>query len=594
MRPLDELNIKPGLYTIQTDRGADGRWKNGDKVRFHNGLPEKIGGWQKSGANTFTGKCRGISDWQALALTKYIALGTHLKLELWSGGTVYDITPIESTGTLGANPFTTTNGSAVVAVTHVASGRMVGDYVHFSGASAVGGITIDGEYPITTIVDSDHYQITHSVAASSGTTGGGAAVAYQYEIHVGAEHSFYGFGWGAGAYGASTYGTARTISNFLTSARLWSLDQWGEDLIACPRMGGIYLWDTSVGTSSRAAAISGAPATARSIMVSPEGQHLIALGAYSGSADDPLLVRWSSSGDYTVFTADPSNSAGIKRLNTGNEILCGIEGNKEIVIFTDSNLWTMTYTAPAPEVFAFRNVGANGSIRGANAAVEFRGVIYWMGEKNFQSYAGSIETLPCEVWPTVFDDINFVQRAKTFAWVNLAFNEIWWLYCSASSDEIDRYVAYNVDEKTWHFGTIVRTAAIGDSDIYAVPFATGIDGYLYDHETGVDEDGAAMEPFIESGDIEIGAGDYQMQIGMLVPDFKRLTGSVTLTLTAKKYPQDGESQSETNITITSSTKFVNPRIKGRQISLKIASMAIGDDWRGPGTMRIGSKQHGKK
>lgn len=592
MRPLENLNILPGLYSLQTDRGAVRRWKTGDKVRFHNGLPQKIGGWQKASQNTFVGKCRGISDWQALSLAKHIALGTDKKLEIWSGGTVYDITPLRTSGTLAADPIATTNTSTTVTITHASHAQLVGDYVHYSGAAAVGGITISGEYTVVTVVDANSYTITHSAAATSTATGGGAAVAYEYEIHIGAVDSYYGLGWGAGLYGASTYGTARSVSNFLLAARTWTLDQWGEDLIACPRSGGIYRWDTSTGTGTRAAVISQAPTTAKAIMVSPEAQHLLAFGAYDGAADDPLLIRWCSSGDYTSWTAANSNSAGSKRLNTGNEILCGVKGNGEIDVFTDSHLWRMTYVGP-PDVFAFKAIGQNGGIRGPHAVVEMDGIIYWMAEKDFFSYDGSIHVLPCDVWPTVFDDLNFVQRQKTFGFVNRRFGEIWWLYCSADATEIDSYVFYNVADKTWSFGTITRTAAVGDSDVYSSPFAAGTDSYLYDHETTVNADGSALAASLSSGDIEIAEGDYLMQIGALVPDFKTLTGSVTLTLTAKKYPQDSDSQSETSLTVTSSTKFVNPRIKGRQISIQIASSAVDDNWR-LGTLRIGVKPHGKK
>lgn len=599
MLPLTPLNIAPGFFTLKTDRGANGRWKDGDKVRFHNALPQKIGGWQRSGTTTHTGKVRGVTDWQTLAFEKFIGAGSNLKLQLWKGGAIYDITPIRKTvNPMGNNPFATTNGSSTVTVTDVAHGALDGDYVHFSGAAAFNNVTIDGEY-VLTWVDVDHYTITAGTVANATSSGGGAVVVAQYEINVGAEDSTYGLGWGAGPWGSSTWGTPRTLSNFLTMARIWSLDQWGEDLIANPRGAGIYLWDASVGTGTRAAAIAGAPSTARSILVSPEGQHLVALGANSGTADDPLLIRWSSSGDYTSFTASPSNSAGSKRLNTGNEILCGVKGNKEILVFTDSHVWRMAYVGP-PYTFDFKSLGQHGGMRGPNAVVEVNGVLYWMGEKNFYYYDGAVDELPCDVWPTIFDNndpnspgINFVQRAKTFAGFNREFGEIWWLYCSESSTEVDRYVIYNVFEKLWYFGTIARTVYVGDSDIFSTAFAVGTNGYLYDHESGDDSDGAAMTATLDSGDIEIGDGDFLMQIGMLVPDFKVLTGSISLTVTTKKWPHRAATQSKGPYAITSSTEFLNPRIKGRQVSLGFESNAVGDHWR-MGTFRIGLQQHGRK
>lgn len=592
MRPLKDLVILPGLHTLDTDRGESGRWKDGDKVRFRDGLPEKIGGWSKVGNNTFLGICRALLDWMSLSFEKLIALGTHLKLYVTKGGAYFDITPIRSTGTLGANPFQTFNTETRVRVTHVSHGAIVGDFVTYAGAAAVAGITINGEYQITTFIDVDHYEITHSVAANASTTGGGAAVTYAYQINVGAEHSVYGFGWGAGAYGLSTYGTPRIISTFFATARVWSLDQWGEDLIANPRGKAIYLWDTSVGTGTRAAVIAGAPATARSIMVSPLGQHLIAFGAHTGSADDPLLIRWSDSEDYSVFTAAAGNAAGQKRLNTGSEILGGMKGRAEIVAMTDSNLWAMRYSGP-PNTFDFEDMGSNGGLAGANAMIEVEGIVYWMGKKEFYFYDGAVHVLPCDVWPTVFKDVNFVQRVKFCAGYVRDFDEIWWFYCSANATEVDRYVVFARRDKTWAFGTLVRTAIVGDSDRFTLPFATGVNGRLYEHETGVDDDGSAMTSRLASGDVEIGEGDYVMQIGAVVPDFKTLTGSIALSLVGKKFPQDNAPVTKSGLIFTPTTKIVNPRIKARQISLSLSSSALGDNWR-IGMMRLGVKPHGKK
>lgn len=594
MLTLDDLRIQPGMYTIDTDRGAGkiGRWKDGDKVRFHKGMPQKIGGWQKSSSDTFLGTCRKLTDWLTLSFEKLISAGTHLKLYVWKGGTFYDVTPIRSSGTLGADPFATTNGSAVVTVTHTSHGALASDFVTYGGASAVAGITIDGEYQIDSVVDADHYKITHSAAANATTTGGGAAVTYEYQINTGSDSSIYGQGWGSGTWSESTWGTPRTVAQFFAYARIWSLDQWGEDLIASPRSGGLYVWDASAGTGTRATAISGAPSTARAVLVSQQNKHLVALGAHDGTADNPMLIRWCSSEDYTDWTPSSTNSAGKKLLNTGNEILCGVKASKEILVYTDSNLWTMTFSG-SPNWFDFEDKGANGQIRGPNAAAELDGVTYWMGEKNFFFYDGRVNELPCDVWPTVFENINYVQRYKTYAAVNRLFGEIWWLYCSAASSSVDRYVIYRPSEKTWAFGTLARTAMVGDSDLFTVPYATGTNGYLYDHETGTDDDTVAMTAYIASGDIEIGTGDQLLQIGSVVPDFKTLTGSVTLTLSAKKYPQSSSRSSSASIEITSTTEIVNPRIKGRQISVRVESDALSDHWR-MGTMRIGGRPHGRK
>lgn len=589
---IADINIAPGLYTIDTDRGAVSRWKDGNHVRFKQGLPQKIGGWAVSGSTTFTGKARGVVDWQSLAVERIIGLGTHLKLYAWIGSTYTDITPLRESGTLGNNPFDMTNTSTTVTVNDVAHGNLVGDYVHFAGATAAGGITVDGEYTVVTIPNADSYTITHSAAATSTTSGGGAAVTYQYEISVGSENSVVGLGWGAGAWNASTWGTARLVSNFLAMARIWSLDNWGEDMIACPRSGGIYRWDTSVGVGTRAAVISGAPTTAKAIMVSTENRHLIALGAYDGAADDPLLIRWCDSEDYTSWTASATNTAGDKRLDSGNEIYCGVKTAKEHLIFTDAAVYSMTFDGP-PYTFGFDSLGPNGGLAGPNAAKEMDGRVFWMGNGQFYVYDGSIKVLACDVLNHVFDDINWVQRAKVFAGANRKFNEIWWLYCTEDATECDVYVIYNTVENHWSYGTLARTIFVGDSDTFTTPYAAGTNGYLYDHEFGTDDDTDAMSTSLESGDIDIGDGEYMMQVKKAYPDFATLTGSVSLTLNAKEYPGSSQTLSSTAATITSSTKYANPKVRGRQVSISLATSALSDHWR-MGTLRLDIVPHGKK
>lgn len=587
MENLKDLNIVPGLCTIKTDRGDRARWKNGDKVRFRYGLPQKIGGWQKNNANTFAGKWRGVNDWQTLSLEKFIAVGTHLKWYNWKGGTYYDVTPIRSSGSLAASPFTTTNGSAVVTVTHVAHGALTGDYVTFGGAAVVGGITVDGEYSLT-YVDNDHYTITHSAIASIGASGGGATVTYAYQIHIGVADSVFGRGFGASSWGASTWGTTRSASNFLNMARTWSFDPWGEDLIACPRDGGIYVWDASASTGTRATALGAGPTTAKFIMVSPENRQIVAFGVDG----DPLLVKWCSAENYLDWTASATNTAGRKRLDAGNELMCAAKLKGETLVQTDSWAYTMIFDGP-PYNFGWRSIGGNGGIRGPNAMKEVDGRAYWMGKADFYYYDGAIRTLSCEVHNHVFDDINSTQSAKVFCGYNREFTELWWFYCSANSTECDRYVAYNINEKTWSFGTMARTVYVGDSDTFNNAYAGGSDGYLYDQEYGTDADGVAMVPVLESGDIEIGEGGYMMRVRALVPDFKLLTGSVSVTLKARRYPHSTEQVSGAVQIVTSSTQFVNPHIRGRQISLYITSTSVGDAWR-MGMWRVDLKPHGKK
>lgn len=591
---LDDLNIQPGIFTLDTDRGSKGRWKDGNWVRFWKSLPEKIGGYQRVGESTFLGICRALSDWVSLAQTKIIALGTHLKLYVWFGGNYYDITPIRSSGTFATDPFAVTDTETTVVVKHTGHGALEGDYVTIAGASAGGGITVDGEYKIQRVIDADSYEIEHGTAATSTDAAtGGASATYAYQINVGGADSVAGLGWGAGGYGLGTYGTPRSTSNFLEMARIWSLANWGEDLVACPRDGGIYLWDRSVGTGTRAAVISQAPSTAKAIFVTEENRTIVALGAHDGAADDPMLIRWCDEEDYTLWTADEDNTAGEKRLDAGNELYCRVRGDKEDLIFSDTFLWAMQFIGP-PYTFGFVPRGKNGGLRSPNAAVGMNGVTFWMGMKDFYYYNGGVPmVLPCDVLNHVMDDINNTQRAKVFAGVNRGYGEVWWLYPSAGSTECDRYVLYNVNEKTWAFGELVRTAMVGDSDVFGLPYMAGSDGRLYDHDTTVNADGAAQASFLESADVEIGDGEYEMLLKRLVPDFKRLTGAIDLTITAKKYPQSSDSVTTDAIAITSTDEFINPRVKGRQMSLRFSTDAIGDDWR-MGKLRVGIRPYGKK
>ena len=586
------LKIRPGLVTVETDRGAEGYWKDGNRIRFWNGLPQKIGGWAKNGTATFLGKARGVIDWLTLSSERFIAIGTHLKLYVWKGGVFSDITPIRETQSpLPNNPFATTNASAVVTVTDTAHGATDGDYVTFSGAAAVAGITISGEYALT-YVDANTYTITHSAAANATTTGGGAAVVGAYQISVGASQSTPGLGYGAGAYGASTYGTARSVSSILNAARTWSLDHWGEDLIANPRGGGIYVWDASTGVGTRATLISGAPTTAKSVFVSEEDRHLVALGAHDGSANDPLLVRWSDTEDYTDWTATEENTAGDKRLDGGNELMCAVKMTGGRLIHSDTEAWFMTFDGP-PYTYGFLSKGKNGHIRSPNAAVAIDDRAYWMGKNNFHIYDGSVRVLPCPVHNHVFEDINDSQSTMVFAGVNLTYQEVWWLYPSANATECDRYVLFNTKEGTWSFGELARTAFVGNSKVFTNAYALGTDGYLYDHETGVSDDGQAMGDYLESGDFDIGDGAQLMHIGGAVPDFKILTGSVSATFKGRRYPQDAEQQQTTAETITSSTKRISPRMRCRQIALRIESNVAGDNWR-MGTWNLELRPHGKK
>lgn len=591
---LKDFPFKPGIYTDDTSRdvGAMGTWKSCDHVRFYQGLPEKIGGWAKDNAAVqLLGKVRSAIDWVSNLAVQYIMFGSSKKLYAWAGSLAFDVTPVVETGTL-TNPFTTTINLPTVTVNDVTHGRTAGDSVIFSGASAVGGITIDGEYVVTSVTDADNYVITHTSNATSSAGPGGGAVGYSYLLPIGYDDTTTATGWGMGGWGLGTWGTPRTTGTPLP-ARMWSLDTWGEDIIACPRGGNLYLWDTSVGTSARATLLASAPTSNLAVFVSQEDRHVVALGADG----DPMYIRWCSQNDYDDWVASATNTAGDKRLDQGTEILTSIKARGEHLIFTDAYVFSMIFVGP-PDTFAFRPLGSNYGLQGQGAVAEFEGKVYWMGQKGFYLYDGAIRVVPCTVLTRVFDSLNTLQRAKIVAGVNLRFGEIWWQYPSLGSDEVDRYVVYNTQEKVWYFGTMTRTLYVGDSDIFSVPYAVGTDGYIYWHETGVDADGQALPSSLASGDVEIqlkneGSGEHMLHLSKLIPDFTRLSGTVNLDVTLRRYPQDTETQTSGPHAITSSTKFVNPRARGRQGSFAFSTSEVGDDWR-MGVVRADVLPHGKR
>ena len=590
---LTDIPLKAGVFTDATPRGVgkEGYWKSSDKVRFFDGLPAKIGGWTRGVSDPqFEGFARGSCDWRTPRAEVFIAFGTELKLYAWRGGSYSNITPLDESGQL-TDPFSTTDTLTTVTVNDPSHGRLVGDRVFFTGASAVGGITISGEYSVVSITSPSAYTITHTSPATSTAGPGGGTVNYEYEIHIGATNSIAGLGWGAGAWGLSLWGTPRSTTSFLTAARTWTIEQWGEDVICNPAQGGIYIWDSSTGVTVRATRITQAPTTAKAILVSPEDRHLIALGAHDGVSDNPMLVRWCDQENYTDWTPSVTNTAGAKQLDMGNSIICGAKVRGEHLIFTDSSLYSMVFVGP-PDTFAFRTLGDNGGLVGPMAVHVFEGVAYWMGDRGFFMYDGVTKVLNCTVESAVFDDFNRTERAKVWSGVNREFREAWWLFPSSSSSECDKYAIFNLKDQSWSYGTLDRTMLVGDSEVISGAYGFGTDNYIYTHETGADDYLQPMEAFIESGDVEIDAAGGQIaHLGKFIPDIVDFAGGVGVTVKGKKYPQDSAYYTSGPHTVTTTTPFVNPRIRARQIAIRISSDGLGDTWR-LGSIRVDLVPHG--
>lgn len=436
-KQIFELPIGPGQYTEQSERGAKGRWYTMDKVRFRKGLAEKIGGWVRLEPQ-FIGTCRRLRDWTSLDAKKWSAVATDTKLYLWQDETLFDITPIRRSETLVA-PFQTFTGEARVRVTDVGHGAQLGDYVRFANAIVGGasGITVDGEYSIDTIIDPDTYEITDDETATVGGSGeGGTAVEVEYDISAGAESAVVASGYGTGPYGREGWGNARTGSTLVLGIRTWSLDTWGEDLLACPRGGAIYWWDRSKGTGTRAEALGGdAPPNNEYMLVSQRDRHVLALGAYDffNQAFDPMLIRWCSTEDLNDWVPTSTNTSGDLRLYSGSKIVAGVRSRLESVIFTDVSVHTLPFVGGF-DVFGLNIVGENVSILGPNCAVPIDSRVVFMAESDFYLYDGIVKVLPCSVRNFVYDNLNVAQRDKIYGGLNREFNEVWWFYPSFDPD----------------------------------------------------------------------------------------------------------------------------------------------------------------
>jgi len=613
--PLTQLNFQPGLDTENTPTGAESRWIDGDKIRFRKGLPQKIGGWTKFSTDYYVGVGRALEQWYSLDGSRYEALGTDRKVYVYQSGDNQDITPIRSTDAL-VNAITTTNTSATLTISDTGHGAIVGDFVTLSSVSAnVGGIlstTLDAEYEILTITNVDAYTVLSSATATS-TAGPSANCTATYQLNIGPTIQTFGYGWGSSTWGASTWGTPRSTSSVILDARLWTINNWGEDLVITQKDGGTYEWNLSGGMSTnRATAIANAPTTSTLSLISTETRHVICMGTETAIANtasqDKMFIRWSDQENYNYWTPNVTNSAGSQRIAGGSEIRCARPAKGTMLIWTDTAMQSMSFIGP-PFIFGFRQLGNDCGAVGLNSAMVIDDVAYWMSDGQFFRYAGSVQEIPCPVLNHVFEDINKVQYSQVYAAQNSNFSEVIWYYCSSASDQCDRYVIYNYLENSWYFGTMDRST-YQDNGVEFNPLATEylansnatsfstINGVtqgrslIYAQESGVNADGAALSAYIQSGDGDIADGETFSFINKVIPDFQDQTGNTVITLSVKDYPNDSATVGET-LTVNNTTRFVNTRIRGRQSNIKIQNNDIGDNWRF-GTLRVNIKQDGKR
>ena len=598
--PYSKYILKPGINREGTDYSNEGGWFDANLIRFRKGLPEKIGGWQKITSNYVLGITRALHGWVNLETTKFLGLGTTWKYYVESGNLFNDITPIRATTSAGDVTFAkVANDDATITVSDTAHGAVKNDFVTFSGAASLGGNIVanvlNQEYQIATIVNDNSYTIEakdtdgDTVLANSSDSGnGGSSTVGAYQINVGLDDYVPGSGWGASSWGSGGFGSTSALSE-TNQLRLWSHDNFGEDLIINPRAGGVYYWDQSSGLSTRAVALSslsGAnlpPTKALQTLVSDIDRHIICLGADplndSGTARtgsiDPMFICWSDQENATEWEPTLSNTAGSFRLSSGSSIVGALRARQETLVWTDMSLYSMTFIG-SPYTFSTNLVNEGVGLIGPKASINAPNGVFWMDLKGFYFYNGSVAALPSSVHDYVFSDINLVQSYKVFGFLNKAFNEIGWFYCSGSSTEIDRYVLYNYVEQTWSIGQLARHSWL-DEGIEDYPRATGTDtyNYLYKHETGNDADGSPMDNvYIESSSLDIQEGDYFTFVNRIIPDI-RFTGSnssaaMNIVLKKRNWPAESLSTASTT-SVTSSTTNINTRARARQVVLRFES-----------------------
>jgi hypothetical protein len=626
--PLSKLQFRPGINRETTSYANEGGWFDGDKIRFRYGVPEKIGGWAVATENTFLGTCRALKPFVSLDGTVFMGVGTHLKYYIEEGGEYYDITPIRVTAAAGDTTFTATTGSSIITVTDVPSGGRVptgrgavaGDFVTFSGAVALGpkvaASVLNQEYQILSVVSETQFTILIGTTATSADTGnGGTSTVAVYQINTGLDTSVVGTGWGTGEWGRDTWGSSLATAAS-TTLRIWTHDNFGEDLIINVRNAGIYYWDKTSGVSSRATALSDlstdstTPTIAKQVLVSDVDRHVIAFGCDPENAigtQDPLLIRFSDQENPLVWQTLATNTAGDLVIGSGSEIVTAVETRQQILVFTDVSLHAMQFLGP-PFTFGINLISENTTIMSPLAAKAHDDAVYWMGYEDFYVFRGQVQKIPCSVRSYVFDDFNRSQKEKVFAALNSSFSEIWWFYPSVDSNEIDRYVVYNYQEQAWYYGTLVRTAWV-DRGISDFPISTFIDGKQYFQELGLDDTTTnpvtAINAYIESSQMDLGEGDQFSFIRRLIPDitFENSTTSfptATFTTKVRDFPganYDSEDDASVTRTATSPveqfTNQVHLRLRGRSFAIKVASNQTETQWR-LGAPRLDIRPDGKR
>jgi len=614
---LSRLQFKPGLNRDQTNYAGEGGYYECDKIRFRSGFPQKIGGWLRYGTFTLIGVCRQMYNYISSFSDNIQVLGTNAKLYLDVGGNLVNITPLRAsnptyTTTATNNCFTTVNGSTTVTVTIVGCTAVAGNYVEISGAVATNGIPaseLNTNHLILSAPDADNFTIAVTTPATSSSTGGGTAIVVSFEISVGPVTTTYGYGWGAGSWGALGWGS-NAITPITIFQQDWFIDNFDNDIVANVRDGAIYYWTYNGAFNTRAVLLSSlagatdVPNEATQVLVSQNDKHLLAFGCtpYGGGSFDPLLIRWANQDEPTNWTPAPTNSAGFIRVSRGSRIVRALPTRQEILVWTDSHLYTLQFTGTT-DVFSLQEYADNISIMSPRACISANNVTYWMGQDKFYAYSGRVETLPCTLRNYVFNDFNYDQVEQVVCGTNEQWHEVWWFYPSSSAQTNDRYVIYNYLERIWYYGNIARTAWL-DSPSRQYPQAVG-GNYVYNHEQGLNDDTLPMTSFITTNDFDIGDGENLILIKRIIPDVDfngstAATPKVVMTMKPRNFPgsnytntNEPDVERSTTVPIEQYTEQVFIRARARQMGFKIISEDLGVQWQ-LGAPRLDGRPDGKR
>tara|TARA_R100001463_G_scaffold135417_1_gene198731 strand:+ start:838 stop:2679 length:1842 start_codon:yes stop_codon:yes gene_type:complete len=607
---LAKFEFQQGFHRETTAYAEGQRWFDGNYVRFRAGRPENMRGYEtRASGATFDGSARDLLTWSDSDSKKRAIFGTPDKLYVNEGDVIYDITPITTAVTL-ANVFGTSSGSTRVCCSDAAHGRAVGDYVLFTSSAAFNAVSLQGNtYQVVSVESANVFTISVTDAANATGSDAGSAT-FNYYIPTGNSIAAAGLGYGAARYQATVCASQTRAWNQPASAgssgivfdiTQWSLDNWGEDVVANRKGSNIFYFDSDASVlPTRATSVTTSPINSNSIIVSPNDRHLVCLGTNEFAVDatvsgtfNPMLVRWSDQDDRSNWVPSVSSTAGEVVLTDGTEIIGAVRSKNAINIWTDNSLWLMEFAGP-PFTFRFTQAGTNCGMVGPHAGIDFGGITYWMGYDNFHRFTGQVEDIPCTVRRFIFDDINRNYYDKVFAGLNSEFNEIIWLYASGTNTECDKYVIYNPVDDYWVYGEMIFTT-FADKEVFGNTITTGVTAAgnnIYNNEpvsvfTG---SGETLSSFVESGDFDIDDGNAIMFMNRIIPDYDLSGGKIKMKFTTKQYPESTESVTK-EFDITNTTEKVNFRSRGRQAKVRVSCDSNNASWRW-GSIRLGIQGDG--